>query len=94
MQIDCEKMGKAALESLLVGAQFLIDEMQRHVNELRKELANDVQPKKLGRPRTAKKDDSGPSPQKSYWAKMTPEERSEEMARRMKKARINHRRAA
>ena len=83
------QMGIAAL---LPGMQYLIDKMQAQIDDFRQELARlqGTQPKKLGRP-PKERPQNVESPARSrgsasYWAKMTPKERSAEMRRRQQVA--------
>lgn len=84
-----EAMGRAAL---LPGIQYAVEQMQRMLDDMREALAglqNGHAPKRVGRPRKSETDlfelrkkNASANP-RGYWAKMTPEERSAEMARRM-----------
>lgn len=67
-----DKMGRAAL---IPGMQYMLDEMQQLLDKFR-EYLNGEEPKKRG-PKAGSLS--------TYWSKMTPEERSAEMVRRMNK---------
>jgi hypothetical protein len=75
-----EKLGIAAM---IPGMQHMIDLMQQELDRMREMLVdNPVEDKKIERDkkiRGAKMSNH----MKKYWAKMTPEQRSKEFARRM-----------
>jgi hypothetical protein len=71
-----EKFGIAAM---IPGMQHMIDLMQSELDKMRRVISEDTDDVK----------DSYSAPQKKYWAKMTPEERSAEVIRRQKVAARN-----
>lgn len=93
-----DRFSEMGIASLLPGMQFMLDEMQERLNNMKqtllafqeqrqeglRQVARDVnqefgfEPKRRGRPPGLR----GISGVKSYWEKMTPEERSAEGLRR------------
>ena len=75
-----EKFGIAAL---IPGMQHMVDLMQRELDDMRKMISSEDTkiPKKILGDRKKQGTAS-----KAYWAKMTPEQRSTEMRRRMQVA--------
>ena len=85
---DITKFGKFGLAALLPGMQYMLDLMQKELDQYRQALQEtEEKPKSTRKPVVqlvnGKENDKLTGP-RSYWYKMTAEQRSAEMARRMK----------